>query len=659
MTPVGPPPVAPGGDLELADVSRLAVAALRTDGLLVVDERTAEPCVVIAEGFAGKELARRLDDLALLANQSRDGEERVHVGICGERRILSTSLSIDSGQHIGTLYAIYGDSAAVPAHLHALVRAFARHIGFALGRGAVSPPDHRNRGVAFPWDDLERLPEAINEITRQVTEVIRPLTGATAVGITIWDPDHGILRALPEAFGATDGVLSASVTGPPTNMFSVGARVFATGRPYMSNHASGDPGILQPYVEIFHIRRILSVPLNNGSRRIGVLHLVNKPSDFTTDDIAAAESVTPHVAMAVELAQSVARMAAQQRLEGILTRAAVAIASGKQVEDCLLPAFDQLGAVTGASLVALVPLESAPLIRRTGPFDSTLERRLLVDARKLSSTSLGAFPHQAGDPGWAALHAPVELHGERTATLSVLRRNGEPFTTEEQDVVSRLATLVALAWATERYQHQLAEIARLRERERIADGLHDRVTQILFAAQLGIDTVLESATVEAERQRMIEVRDLMINGDTAIREVIHRLAAAPGTNLARRLRLEVESVEEEFGVVVHVEIPGGAALCAVPRPVADAVVKVAREGTINAAKHAGPCRIGVEIRVNADGELVMSVVDDGLGLLARPDHGPGHGIGSLHRTVEDAGGSITFTKPVSGFGTRVVAKFAL
>ena len=543
---------------------------------------------------------------------------------------------------------------------------------------AADPPGPRasrpgGLGIAdlFPCDDPERMSDAIDEITTRVTEVVRPLTGATAVGITVWDAERGILRALPGAFGATDAVLAASVTGPATNMLSAGARVFATGEPYLSNQASGDPGILQPYVELFDIHRLLAVPLVLGDRPIGVLHLINKPAEFTPADVEAARSVAPHVALAVELARSVARMASQRRLEAVLTAAAVAIASGKRVEECLLPAFDQLGAVTGASLVALVPLGAAALIRRTGRADPALEARLLADARELGATSTGAFPHRAGDPGWAALHAPVELGGERTATVSVLRRTGQPFTAEEEDVVTRLAGLVALAWTTERYQHQLAEIARLRERERIADGLHDRVAQILFAAQLGLDTLLESPpesppespTAAADRARIVEVRDLLTGGDTAIREVIHRLAATPGTGLERRLRLEVESVEEEFGVVVHVEISGGGidggALDSVPRPVADAAVKVAREATVNAAKHAGPCRISLEAALDAAGQLCVSVLDDGLGVRTEQTDTPRHGLGSLRRTVHDAGGTLAVVSPPGGLGARVLATFPL
>lgn len=640
--------------LDLGDVFGLAVTVLRADGLLVVDERPSEPRVIIAEGLTASELAEALDELGSPAGDT------VHAGTLGERRVLATALCLDSGEHIGYLYVVYGTDTPLTADLDMLVRAFGRHIGFAVNRGATRRRDEPTRTAAPRWENLERLPESVHGITGLIADFVRPLTGATAVGITVWDEERCILQALPGAFGANDVALVASVTGPATNMLSTGTRVFTTGQPYLSNHASGDPGILQPYVEMFRIRRILSVPLDAGNRRIGVLHLINKPTDFTSDDIAAVESVSPQIAITVDLARLVVQMTARQRLEKVLTGAAVSIASAQSVAECLVPAFDELASVTGASVVALFPREAPPLIRRIGPSDPDLERRLAQDAGELGSRTSGAFPHRPGDPGWAALHAPVEVYGERTATLSVLRRTGEPFLAAEQDVVARLASLVALAWATERYQHQLAEIARLRERERIADELHDRVAQILYAAQLGIDTVLETATSKPETERMVEVRELLIKGDTAIRDVIHQLTAGASTaTLGRRVRLEVESVEDEFGVAVHVELPTDDELSVVPRPIAEALVKFAREGTVNAAKHAGPCRIALDVQLTED-EIVMSILDDGLGpRRGPPGHRPGYGLASLHRQVEDMGGTLAVGAGHGGFGTRLVATLPL
>jgi len=323
------------GALGLADLSRLARRTLRADRLLVTDRAGR---VVAADGPIGAA-----------------GPDEITGG-----RAVDTALLTDGGRRVGTVRLIYHDDAPVP---DGLIPAFAPHLGIALGRPRLSRPHGPPGGIVFPWDDPDRLPEAINEITGRVAEVVRPLTGATAVGITVWDAERGILTALPEAFGATDAMLAASVTGPPTNMLSASVRVFVTGEPYLSNQASGDPGVLQSYVEMFDIHRMLSVPLDCGDRRVGVLHLINKPDGFTTADTAAVESVSPGIAAGVQLARSVARMAGRQRLEGILAAAAVAIASGKPGRESPLPAFDRgrgRDSIEGEGEMKLYPLQIDP-----------------------------------------------------------------------------------------------------------------------------------------------------------------------------------------------------------------------------------------------------------------------------------------------------------
>lgn len=530
--------------------------------------------------------------------------------------------------------------------------------------GAAATP----RGVAAAvteslnvLDGFVRSPNAVAGVTDVVALAGRALTGATAACITVWDEDRDILRALPGAFGSSNRDLPASITGPVSNPGSSAARTFTTGRSHLSNSASGDPDVLQGYVALFKIDRMLCVPLTSGTRPIGVLILANKPTDFTQEDVTAVEAAAPRIATAVELARLFARMRMQSRLEAILADAAVTIASGRSVGDALLPAFQSLTAVMEATVMALFARDGrSPLIWRRGPRDELLERRFVMDASLLTQRSAGAFPQAAGDPGWAALHAPVELYGEHTATLSILRRNGEPFGSDEAKALSRLANITALAWATERYQHQLAELARARERDRIGEELHDRVAQILFAAQLGLDSILEGGEGPADlRHRIAEVRALLTKGDSAIRDVIERLESKPGEGLSRRLRLAVEAVEEEFGVAVHVDIPDEAAVNRAAKDVADCLVKVAREATTNAAKHAGPCRIFLRLDMKGADRIVIQVVDDGLGVLEGARTSGGRGMRSLRRAAKDAGGTLRVSRNHQGFGTCVSASLPM
>ncbi|GAC1373898.1 MAG: hypothetical protein NVSMB4_00880 [Acidimicrobiales bacterium] len=185
------------------------------------------------------------------------------------------------------------------------------------------------------------------------------------------------------------------------------------------------------------------------------------------------------------------------------------------------------------------------------------------------------------------------------------------------------------------------------------------MAQILFAAQLGLDSVLEDSDGAAlDLQRITEVRALLTKGDRAIRDVITHLESQPDEGLSRKIRLVVEEVEEEFGVAVHVDITDEATINKVSRRVADCVVRIAREATVNAAKHAGPCRIRLDLFVDESGRAVIQVSDDGLGVTGAVEEGR-RGIRSLRRAAEDADGTLHISRSRHGLGTCVTGTFSM
>jgi signal transduction histidine kinase len=505
--------------------------------------------------------------------------------------------------------------------------------------------------------DLADRVDGLDLVTSRVAEVAEQLLGSTRAAISVWDEEREVLKVLSGAFGITGPELS-SMVGTGRDMRSNAARVFATGTPYISNDAAGDPGILQNYVERHGIENVLSVPLRVGDRRIGVLHLVDKPEDFTPRDLSLAESLAPWVATAVQLGRSMTRLRVQRRFDGILARTAVAIASGDSLETSLLPAFEHVAAVMCGTVLAYVPRSGTPLIWRSkGRRDIALEARFLDDAQTCAPPSVWGQPRGPDDYGWAALHTPVLLYGERVASVSVLRERGVPMAPDEADALERLANLAALAGAAGREQRHRAELDVLQERQRIAEGLHDRVAQILFAAQIGLDTILEKDD-GTDVERIREVRTLLTKGDTAIRNVIHRLAPAPDAGLGQRLAALVLDVEDEFAVPIVLSVDAGveAAVAAGSRAATECLLKVAREAVVNAAKHARPCTVAVTLHVDPQGRVVLSVVDDGPGLATDAERRSSYGIPSMRRAVANVDGTLEFRPGPDGGGTMVRAR---
>ena len=79
--------------------------------------------------------------------------------------------------------------------------------------------------------------------------------------------------------------------------------MFATGQPYLTNRATADPGVLQDFAEAFGFIRLMTLPITVGERRVGVLQVANKATDFTLGDLDAAMALGGRIAVGVEVAQ--------------------------------------------------------------------------------------------------------------------------------------------------------------------------------------------------------------------------------------------------------------------------------------------------------------------------------------------------------------------
>jgi signal transduction histidine kinase len=636
------PPRVPG----FGGLSRAARTALGSEAVIVVREGDgATPELVDHHGLEPSALptVRRG-----VASGDPDFLAREFAGV------LSAPIALD-GERLGTIHALRRDPRGDFARAE-LLETFAVQAAIALGMARRPAMRRDGAEVLAGLDELVVSVHDLEGLSHAVTDALGPLFGGALTAVMVVDQQRNILQMSPGAFGAPGEVAASH----QVNLFdpaSNSARVFTTGQPYISNASPTDPGIRQSYVDAFGIRRLMSVPLH----RIGVLHIANKPTAFDLDDLELALTLAPRVATIVELATTLLRLRRQQRLEGILADVAVAVASGSPEQSFLVPALEELCAATDANLLAIVPEDAPSIVARRGALPGDHEATVLEEAG--SNPGVRAYvvgPRRAGDPGHAAFYVPVRLGHQRVGTLAAFRNRGEPFAQAERRSLMRMANLAALARATERYQRQSTELARLHERQRIADDLHDDVAQILFAAQLSLDAILQRGGIdEPTADAIARSRGLLIRGDTAIRTVIHRLSSAPAADIATRLSSVIANVEDEFDLPVALTVAEDAALVArhLSRPKSDALVKVAREALVNAAKHAGPCDATMTLERSARDRLVLTVADDGRGV-AGDDGAPHHGLSSLRRVVAEQGGTLSVARGPAG-GTLVTAGLPL
>ncbi|MCP2259106.1 GAF domain-containing protein [Streptoalloteichus tenebrarius] len=268
----------------------------------------------------------------------------------------------------------------------------------------------------------------------------------------------------------------------------------------------------------------------------------------------------------------------------------------------------------------------------------------------------GGQPHPLA--GWGpALAVPlVSDRAGASATgvpagvvLALRRRGGEPFLPGEVPLLASFADQAAIALELAAKHHAQRELDVLADRDRIARDLHDHVIQRLFATGLGLQgTLRRSADPEVRRRIQQAVEQL----DQTVREIrtsifdLHTPAGAEETSLRRRL-LDVVSEASAGGDMTPAVRVSGPVDTLVPPELGQHAVAVLREAVSNAVRHGRAST--VDVIVDAGDDLVLEVVDDGVGIdpaVARS------GLRNLEQRATECGGTFT-VRPEPGGGTRL------
>ncbi|CAN5326219.1 hypothetical protein BH09ACT10_BH09ACT10_16640 [soil metagenome] len=499
---------------------------------------------------------------------------------------------------------------------------------------------------------LSRLSLSANSFTEVMAGIrsgLADLVAAEKIGVAVWADSGQYLQLLPGSFGAPDDLVASSQVDA-MDQRSGAARVMLTGQAWFTNDAAGHiPGFDQ-WVHGFGIKQLMTVPLAVEGARIGVLHLANSPGGFRHADIDVLEDLVPFIATTVEHVRRRLRSVRKEQLATTIAESAAGVASGQSLQQLAAGPLDRFRESIGANLLWITfnGEKTARVALKRGFVPSALRDAFFADAAQPRAATRFYLerPKGVGDAGVALAHVPVVVAGHQQAILSVLRIPGAPFSDEERQSLRRLANVTALAWATETYQRERAQRARMHERQRIADDLHDDVAQTLFSAEMTLQSLIEdlgpedNALAPASR-----AHDLLVRGELSLRSAIHHLTAPEATRLVDRLAELVQITEEEFAVPVRLDLgrANNDVVDSLSPAAADVLLRAAREGIVNAAKHAGPCRISVGLAATRADRLVLTVVDDGVGFDVAASS-TGHGIAALRRLLSPHGGTVRVSR---------------
>jgi signal transduction histidine kinase len=199
-----------------------------------------------------------------------------------------------------------------------------------------------------------------------------------------------------------------------------------------------------------------------------------------------------------------------------------------------------------------------------------------------------------------------------------------------------------------------AELAVLRERERLARDMHDSLGHNLVALSVQLEAVQRLYRVDPEAASAV-LNDLKRLTRGSMAELRRTLAGLRTPGLGdRSLQDALQALCEDFRqrnqVQVHCAWDDGVG--SLPALLAEALWRVVQEAFMNIEKHAAASQVDLRLQLQTDG-VCLSIEDNGCGFDPKSAIPPGHyGLAGMRERVEGVGGTLAIhCQP--GSGTRL------
>jgi signal transduction histidine kinase len=258
--------------------------------------------------------------------------------------------------------------------------------------------------------------------------------------------------------------------------------------------------------------------------------------------------------------------------------------------------------------------------------------------------TLAIFFVKAGVWSLPACLAPL-LFARQTFFRSRALEQAHEELKEREEVLRELSNTMAEERADERLQ--------------IAAYLHDDLAQVLFRLSLQVDVarkLLEKGEVDDLGEQLQKIRDSKQETSDRIRALIRDLHRSPlgAKGLSEALESFTDEVARESTVVFHRDVED----IALPAPIALLVFHIAREGMMNALKHAQATDMWISV-AQEDEHIVLRLRDNGAGFDTSLPGPEGHfGMAMMRERAKVGGGSLD-VESAPGEGTSITVRFPI
>jgi signal transduction histidine kinase len=329
------------------------------------------------------------------------------------------------------------------------------------------------------------------------------------------------------------------------------------------------------------------------------------------------------------------------------------------------------------SLFARAVLENRPIRaddarsdpRRVGqprghpPVRAFLGVPLLVRDRPIGMIGVANRP-QAYDEGHEQL---LVTYGAQVAITIQNAQLYEALTATTADLEQTVATRTqelreakdALAQKAVQLQQLLSETVGVqeRERQRIAQDMHDGITQLLVGALLELQSARERVGTRDLTQAdasLLHVREIVRRAESELHRLIHDLRppTLDALGLAPALRRYADRYQQYFAIACEVRVEGSP--YRLPPDAEIGIYRIMQEALQNVSAHAHASQATVTV-VFAPAAVTLTVRDDGAGFdpaSVQPDGQRHFGLLSMQERAGSLGGWLTVWS-ARGQGTRV------
>jgi signal transduction histidine kinase len=195
------------------------------------------------------------------------------------------------------------------------------------------------------------------------------------------------------------------------------------------------------------------------------------------------------------------------------------------------------------------------------------------------------------------------------------------------------------------------------ERLQIAGYLHDDLAQVLFRLSLQIDIakkLLNKGDLEDLEGQLDKIRQSKQDTSDRIRALIRDLHRSPlgAKGLSESLESFTDEVGRDSGIAFHRDIED----IDLPAPIALLIFHIAREGVMNALRHANPTEVSISVHEDDD-DIVLSLRDDGVGFDTGAPGPEGHFGMAMMRERAKVGGGTLEVQSAPGEGTTITVRF--